>query len=90
MAAQNKLSGKAYEGTFKGGQEPKHGLSEKSEGETKGVFGGEGGGKHLSKVSGYEPARPSGGDGMFSLQGKSYKGPENWQPEDKGDVSNQP
>lgn len=48
--------------------------------ETKGVFGGEGGGKNLKEV---------GSDGLFSLKDKKYAGPGNLEfaPEDKGDKS---
>ena len=90
MSGQNKFAGKAYEGTFKGGQGPVLGQSVKVESETKGVFGGEG--KKLSTVSGNEPSQPKGGDGLFSLKGKGYAGPGNvdFVPEDKGEVSNQP
>jgi hypothetical protein len=90
MAVQNKFSGKAYEGTFKGGEGPVLGQSITTESETKGVFGGEGG--TLKTVSGTEPSQPKGGDGMFSLKDKSYAGPGNieFAPEDKGETSNQP
>ena len=90
MAAQNKFAGKAYEGTFKGGEGPRIGQTITTESENKGLINPDTSGRHLSKVSGNEPARPSGGDGLFSLKGKSYAGPENWTPDDKGEVSNQP
>ena len=90
MASQNKFSGKEYSGTFKGGEGPRLGIAIKTESENPGLMNPSTSGRHLSQVSGSEPARPSGGDGLFSLKGKSYAGPENWTPEDKGEVSNQP
>ncbi len=90
MSAQNKFAGKAYEGKFKGGEEPKHTVTTNMEGETKGQLNPDTSGRHLHEVSGSEPAQPKGGDGLFDLHGKSYAGPQNMQPENKGDVSNQP
>ena len=54
-----------------------------SEGETKGVFGGEGGGKDL---------KSAGEDKGFDLHAKGYAGPGNleFKPDNKGVKSNQP
>jgi hypothetical protein len=90
MAAQNKFAGKEYSGTFKGGETPGHTVPTNMEGETKGLLNPATSGRHLSQVSGSEPAQPKGGDGLFDLHAKPYVGPENWTPENKGDVSNQP
>ena len=91
MAAQNKFAGKEYSGTFKGGETPGHTVPTKMESENPGLMNPSLPGRHLHEVSGSAPSvAPKGGDGLFSLQGKSYKGPENWTPDDKGEVSNQP
>ena len=91
MAATNKFAGKAYEGTFKGGEGPRMGQTITTESENPGLMNPDTSGRHLHEVSGSAPSvAPKGGDGLFSLQGKSYKGPQNWVPEDKGEVSNQP
>jgi len=58
---------------FKG---PVLGQTFDGEGETKGVFGGEG--KTIKEV---------GTSGNFDLRGKNYVGPENWTPTNRGDVS---
>ncbi len=93
MSSQNKFVGKEYSGTFVHGQGPVLGQKVTSESETKGVFGGEGAGRHLSQVSGKAPeVAPKGSDNLFDLHSKSYAGPGNlaFKPEDKGEVSNQP
>ena len=58
-------------------------LSVVNESETKGVFGGEGGGKNL---------KSAGEDKGFSLKAKGYAGPGNLEfaPDNKGVKSNQP
>jgi len=58
---------------FKG---PVLGQTYNGEGETKGVFGGEG--KNIGNASDTK---------SFDLRGKNYVGPENWTPTNGGDVS---
>lgn len=77
-------------GTFAHGEGPVAGQTSNYEGETKGLLsGGEGGGKNLKGVNGPETMSPPkvGGDGLFSLRGSSYAGPQNWVPDNIG-VSN--
>lgn len=88
--AVNKMAGKYMAGTFSTGEGPVMGQKVVNEGENKGLLtGGEGGGKSLSPNSGpttITPPTPSG-DGLFSLRGANYVGPQNMQPEDKGTVN---
>lgn len=78
------------DGTFSGGEGPVMGQKVTNEGENKGLLsGGEGGGKNITPNSGpttITPPTPKG-DGLFSLRGASYVGPQNFQPEDKGTVN---
>lgn len=87
--ADNKFKGKYMDGTFANGEGPVAGLTPNMEKENSGLIsGGEGGGKNLQTVSGPTTFTPaSGDDGLFSLRGKNYAGPQNWVPENKG-VSN--
>jgi hypothetical protein len=88
--ATNLLKGKYMAGTFSNGEGPVMGQKTVIESERKGLLtGGEGGGKTLIPNSGpqtFTPPTP-GGDSLFSLRGKSYVGPQNFQPEDKGTVN---
>lgn len=87
--ADNRFKGKFYDGTFTGGEGPVAGQTNNMERENSGLLtGGEGGGKNLKTVSGPTTFAPAtGDDGLFDLHGKSYAGPQNFQPEDHG-VSN--
>lgn len=83
MAGSDPILKKNYSGTFSGGQGPVHGMDSSSEPEFKGVHGGE------MKKMGYSSdggrdVKPSGEDEQFNLHSKSYAGPENWQPDNKG------
>lgn len=88
--AQNKLAGKYMAGTFSNGEGPVMGQKTVIESENKGLLtGGEGGGKSISPNSGpttITPPTPKG-DGLFSLRGANYVGPQNFTPEDKGTVN---
>jgi hypothetical protein len=85
MSAKDVIKTKNYAGTFTGGQGPILGMDSSSEPETKGVFGGEG--KTLKSVDeGGHDSKPTGDDHNFDLQGKSYAGPENWQPSSKAET----
>ena len=87
MAAQNKFKGKYMSGTFSGGEGPVLGQSANYQGENPGLLtGGEGGGKNLKGVDGPQTMTPpkAGGDGLFSLRGSSYVGPQNFTPVDNG------
>ena len=90
MSAQNKFTGKYMAGTFSTGEGPVMGQKVNNDGERKGLLtGGEGGGKSLTPNSGpttITPPTPKG-DGLFSLRGANYVGPQNMQPEDKGTVN---
>jgi len=85
--AEDKMKGKAYEGTFAGGQGPILGQKSTSEPEFAGTHGGEGKDKVRKVNEGGVDVRPSGEDKHFDLHGSSYTGPENMVPEDKGDVT---
>ena len=87
--SQNKFAGKYMDGTFAHGEGPVAGLDINNERENPGLLtGGEGGGKNLKTVDGPTTFKPAtGDDGLFSLRGKDYVGPENWQPTSDG-VSN--
>lgn len=85
--ADNKFTGKYYDGTFAGGEGPVAGQTVSTEKENTGLLaGGEGGGKKLTQNSGpttITPPTPSG-DQLFSLHAKPYEGPQNWIPRDAG------
>ena len=85
--ATDPIKSKYYQGTFAGGQGPVLGQESCSEGEESTSHGGEG--KKAIKTSGLggSDVKPTGGDGGFSLRGKGYAGPENWQAENKGIVN---
>ena len=85
MGMKDPILSKYYEGTLAGGEEDSKWKDLKfvGEGETKGVYGGEG--KRITMVSG------PGGDSRdgkeepgFKLNSKDYAGAENWQPKDAG------
>jgi len=77
---------KNYTGTFAGGQGPILGQTSSKEPEFSGVYGGEM--KNIKTVDeGGHDMKPSGEDSHFDLHGKSYAGPDNWQPDNKGVVN---
>lgn len=80
------IKSKNYSGTFAGGQGPVLGQEVKSEGETSKVFGGEEKTLKVSSEGGTDPGS-QGKDEHFDLHGKSYAGPENMRPENKGVVN---
>lgn len=91
MGAQNSFAGKYKEGLFANGQGPVKGQEVTRETENKGVLNPPTDGRNLKAESGKSDllaAMPK--DKNFDLQGKSYKGPENWQPKDMGVTDNQP
>ena len=86
MSAKNIIGTKNYSGTFAYGQGPILGMETSSEPEFKGVHGGEM--KNLKSVDeGGHDSKPTGDDHNFDLQGKSYAGPENWQPSSKAETN---
>lgn len=88
--AENQFKGKSKAGLFSGGQGPVHGQTVSSERETKGLLDDLGSGKHLREESapgGYS-VKPAGREEKgFDVTSKSYAGPQNWTPTNKG-VSN--
>jgi hypothetical protein len=84
--ARNYFSGKNMSGTFSKGEGPVSGLDASNERENPGLLtGGEGGGKNLREIDGATTFTPAtGDDGLFSLRGKNYVGPQNFQPENIG------
>lgn len=84
--ARNYFKGKYMDGTFSKGEGPVAGLSISNERENPGLLtGGEGGGKNLKEVDGTTTFKPAtGDDGLFSLRGKNYAGPQNFVPENSG------
>ncbi len=83
MAKSDPILSKNYSGTFAGGQGPIKGQTTSYEAEAKGILTGKYTEQHYSADGGSDP-KPSGEDTRFSLNGKSYAGPENWQPTDLG------
>ncbi len=84
--ATNKFKGKYHEGTFSNGEGPVMGQSVKTESETKGQIEPAASGRHLSTVGGKgELLAGTPADKNFDLHGKSYAGPENWQPKSEGE-----
>jgi hypothetical protein len=79
------IKSKYYTGTFANGQGPILGQTVSGEAEFKGVHGAEGK-SDTNKVSsdGGTDVKPHGEDKQFDLHGKTYAGPENWQPENHG------
>lgn len=90
LGAQNKFSGKAFEGTFAGGQGPVKGQEVKRESENSGLLNPSMG--HLKTMGGKGDYVLSGmpSDKNFDMESKSYAGPENMKPKDMGDCGNQP
>jgi hypothetical protein len=88
--ATNYFKGKYMQGTFSNGEGPVMGQKTVIESERKGLLtGGEGGGKTLTPNNGpttITPPTPAG-DGLFSLRGANYVGPQNMQPDNKGTVN---
>ena len=64
----------------------------KRESENQGLLNPATDGRNLKTVGGKSDGLLAGmpSDKNFDLQGKSYKGPENWQPKDMGVTDNQP
>lgn len=88
--AQNRFAGKYMDGTFAHGEGPVAGLDIRNERENPGLLNGgnSGDGKNLKTVDGPTTFTPaSGNDGLFSLRGAKYVGPQNMQPTNMG-VSN--
>lgn len=74
------------DGTFSKGEGPVAGLDKVMERENPGLLtGGEGGGKNLKTIDGPTTFKPAtGDDGLFSLRGAKYVGPQNFQPTNDG------
>lgn len=93
MSGQNKFAGKYHEGTFANGQGPVKGQEVKRETENTGLLNPATSGRNLKTVGGKAEGGLLAGspsDKNFDLHSKSYAGPENWQPKNMGEVSNQP
>jgi hypothetical protein len=90
MGATNYFKGKYMDGTFSSGEGPVLGQKTNMEGETKGYLGtDQTSGQKLKTVDGKTTFTPaSGDDGLFSLRAKSYTGPQNFVPDNKGVVPN--
>lgn len=86
--ARDPIKSKYYTGSLAGGQGPVLGQTVSGETEFKGVHGGEDKGAYKQYSSdGGNDTKPSGEDKQFDLHGKTYAGPENWQPENQGVVN---
>lgn len=87
--ATNYFKGKYMDGTFANGEGPVMGQKTNMEGENKGLLNPATSGRNLKTVDGQSTFTPaSGDDGLFSLRAKSYTGPQNFVPDDKGVVPN--
>ena len=88
--ADNQFAGKAYEGTFKGGEGPVKGQTIVRESERKGLMNPDTDGRNLKTVGGKSSDNigGKGSDGLFDIRGAGYKGPQNWAPKDAGESHN--
>jgi hypothetical protein len=84
--AENKFKGKSTAGIFPSGEGPVWGQKVTNEAETKGLLDDLGTGKHpkMQGTSAKSPVPAGAEDKGFDVTSKSYRGPQNFTPEDKG------